>query len=152
MDTQLTHLYYRNSDDQGPHRPQHSYHPGNGDNANGNDPRKKWTYPLRVSLITIALLSLLAIVPLLLNSQGSNMNGQAVIELPNNSFYQQVLNGNIKNAIFQGQDITGDFKNPISLRDANGLPGLANQYHLTQIPKGDPNLIPFTNVALIVSV
>ena len=115
MDTQVTHVYQRNSNDQGPDRRQHPHNPANGDDANGNDPRKKGTYPLRVFLIIIALLSLLAIVPLLLNPQGSNMNGQPVVELPYSSFYQQVMNGNVKDAIFQGQDITGDFKNPITL-------------------------------------
>ncbi len=70
MDTQFTHVYQRNSNDQGPDRRQHPHNPGNGDDANGNDPRKKGTYPLRVFLIIIALLSLLAIVPLLLNPQG----------------------------------------------------------------------------------
>src|SRR6266571_585283 len=145
MDTQFTHVYQRNTNDQGPDRRQHPHNPGNGNDANGNDPRKKGTYPLRVFLIIIALLSLLAIVPLLLNPQGSMMNGQPVVELPYSSFYQQVMHGNIKDAIFQGQDITGDFKNPISLTGSNGIPGLANQYHLTQIPNGDPNLIPLLN-------
>ena len=145
MDTQFTHVYQRNSNDQGPDRRQHPHNPANGDDANGNDPRKKGTYPLRVFLIIIALLSLLAIVPLLLNPQGSNMNGQPVVELPYSSFYQQVMNGNVKDAIFQGQDITGDFKNPISLTGSNGNIGLANQYHLTQLPNGDPNLIPLLN-------
>src|SRR5437016_7026364 len=145
MDTQVTHRYQRNSDDQGPDRRQHPHYPANGDNANDNDPRKKGTYPLRVFLIIIALLSLLTIVPLLLNPQGSNMNGQPVVELPYSSFYQQVMNGNVKDAIFQGQDITGDFKNPIPLTGSNGNIGLANQYHLTQIPNGDPNLIPLLN-------
>src|SRR6266581_4474667 len=142
MDTQVTYMYQRNSNDQGPDRRQR---PSNGDNANDNDPRKKGTYPLRVFLIIIALLSLLTIVPLLLNPQGSNMNGQPVVELPYSSFYQQVMHGNVKDAIFQGQDITGDFKNPITLTGSNGNIGLANQYHLTQILNGDPNLIPLLN-------
>src|SRR5207245_6742992 len=145
MDTQFTYVYQHNSNDQGPERRQHHRNPANGDDANGNDPRKKGTYPLRVFLIIVALLSLLAIVPLLLNPQGSNMNGQPVVELPYSSFYQQVMNGNVKDAIFQGQDITGDFKNPITLTGSNGNIGLANQYHLTQIPNGDPNLIPLLN-------
>ncbi len=142
MDTQFTHMYQRNTNDQGPDRRQR---PSNGDNANGNDPRKKGTSPLRVFLFIIALISVLAAGSLFLNGQGSNTNGQPVVELPYSSFYQQVMNGNIKDAIFQGQDITGDFKNPISLTGSNGIPGLANQYHLTQIPNGDPNLIPLLN-------
>src|SRR6266516_6865860 len=145
MDTQFTHVYQRNSNDQGPDRRQHPHNPGNGNDDNDNDPRKKGTYTLRVFLIIIALLSLLAIVPLLLSPRGSNMNGQPVVELPYSSFYQQVMNGNVKDAIFQGQDITGDFKNPITLTGSNGNIGLVNQYHLTQIPNGDPNLIPLLN-------
>src|SRR5947208_1467591 len=145
MDTQLTHVYHRNSNDQGPDRRQHPHNPDYGDDVNGNDPRKKGTYPLRVFLIIIALISLLAIVPLLLNPQGSMMNGQQIVELPYSSFYQQVMNGNIKVAIFHGQDITGDFKNPIPLTGSNRNIRLANQYHLTQIPNGDPNLIPLLN-------
>jgi cell division protease FtsH len=73
------------------------------------------------------------------------MNGQPVGELPYSSFYQQVMDGNVKDATFQGQDITGDFKNALSLTDANGNPVLTKQYHLTQIPNGDPNLIALLN-------
>src|SRR5438874_3655850 len=73
------------------------------------------------------------------------MNGQPVVELPYSSFYQQVMNGNVKDAIFQGQDITGDLKNPISLTGSNRNAVLATQYHLTQLPNGDPNLIPLLN-------
>jgi cell division protease FtsH len=142
MDTQVTYMYQRKSNDQSPDRRQH---PSNGDNTNDNDPRKKGTYPLRVFLIIIAMISVLAAGSLFLNGQGSNMNGQPVVELPYSSFYQQVMNGNVKDAILQGQDITGDFKNPISLTGSNGNIGLANQYHLTQIPNGDPNLIPLLN-------
>ncbi len=145
MDTQVTHRYQRNSDDQGPDRWQHPHNPSNGDNTNGKDPRKKGTYPLRVLLVIIALLSVLAAGSLFLNPQGSNMNGQPVGELPYSSFYQQVMIGNVKDATFQGQDVTGDFKNALSLTDANGTPELTTQYHLTQIPNGDPNLITLLN-------
>jgi cell division protease FtsH len=51
----------------------------------------------------------------------------------------------VKDATFQGQDITGDFKNAISLNDANGNPVLATQYHLIQLPNGDSNLITLLN-------
>ncbi len=145
MDSQVTHRYQRNSDDQDSARRQHSHNPSNGDDANGNDPRKKGTYPMWVFLVIIALLSVLAAGSLFLNGQGSNMNGQPVGELPFSSFYQQVMHGNVVNAIFQGQDVTGDFKNAISLTDANGNPVLTNHYHLTQLPNGDPNLITLLN-------
>jgi cell division protease FtsH len=143
MDTRVTHLYQRNSSNQGSDQSQHSQNPGDEDN--GNDPRKKGMNPLKVFLIILALLSLLASVPLFLSGPGSNINGQPAGELPYSSFYQQVMNGNVRDATFQGQDITGDLKNAISLTDAKGNPVLTNQYHLTQIPSGDPNLISLLN-------
>ena len=134
-------MYQRNSNDGR----QRSSNPGNGDDDKGTNPRKKGTSSLRIFLFIIALVAVLAAVSLFFNGQGPNMNGQPVDELPYSSFYQQVMDGNIKDATFQGQDITGDFKNALPLRDANGNLVLANQYHLTQIPNGDPNLIPLLN-------
>src|SRR5229473_6168027 len=119
--------------------------PGNSDNTNGNNPRNKGNSPLRIFLLIIALVAVLAIGPLFLNSQGPNMNGQPVGEVPYSTFYQQVQAGNVKDATFQGQDVTGDFKNAVSLTDATGNPVLATQYHLTQFPNGDPNLITLLN-------
>ena len=145
MDTQVTPMYQRNSDDQSRARRQHPTNPSNGDKTNGDNPRKKGISPLGVFLLIIALVAVLAIGPLFLNSQGPNMNGQPVGEVPYSTFYQQVQAGNVKDAIFQGQDITGDFKNAVSLTNSNGIMGLTNQYHLTQIPNGDPNLIPLLN-------
>src|SRR5713226_2589882 len=145
MDIQAIHMYQRNSNEQGqPGRQRHN-NSGNGDDNKGDNPRKKGISPLRVFLLIIALVSVLVAGSLFLNGQGSNMNGQPVGELPYSTFYQQVMDGNIKDATFQGQDITGDFKNALSLTGANGNPVLANQYHLTQIPNGDPNLIPLLN-------
>ncbi len=141
MDTQTTYMYQRNSNDG---RQRHG-NPGNGNDDNGNNPQKRGTSSLRIFLFIIALVAVLAAGSLFFNGQGPNMNGQPVDELPYSSFYQQVMDGNIKDATFQGQDITGDFKNALSLPDANGNPVLANQYHLTQIPNGDPNLIPLLN-------
>src|SRR5229473_5023104 len=139
MDTQLIHMYQRNSNEQGPAGRQR---PGNGNNgSNGSGPRKNG--PLLVR--TLIIVGVVLVAWYLFQSfffQGPNTNGQPVVELPYSSFYKQVMNGNVKDAIFQGQDITGDFKNPISLTGSNGNIGLANQYHLTQIPNGDPNLIP----------
>src|SRR6266700_394355 len=145
MDIQAIHMYQCNSNEQGQPGRQRNDNSGNDDDNKGDNPRKKGISPLRVSLLIIALVSVMVAVSLLLNPQGSNMNGQPVGELPYSSFYQQVMDGNVKDATFQGQDITGDFKNALSLTDANGNPVLTPQYHLTQIPYGDPNLIALLN-------
>src|SRR5713226_6460587 len=145
MDIQAIHMYQRNSNEQGqPGRQRHN-NSGNGDDNKGDNPRKKGISPLRVFLLIIALVSVLVAGSLFLNGQGSNMNGQSVCEHRYSTSYQQVMDGNVKDATFQGQDITGDFKNALSLTDANGDPVLTNQYHLTQIPNGDPNLIILLN-------
>src|SRR5258708_14382243 len=145
MDTQVTYNYQRNSNEPDRSGWQRPGNPGNGDNTNGNDPRKGGTYPLRVFLIIVAMLALLAAGYLFLGGQASNMQGQPVGELPYSSFYQQVMNGNVDTAAFQGQDITGQFRNAISLMDAQGDTVLAGQFHVIQIPNGDPNLIPLLN-------
>jgi cell division protease FtsH len=145
MDTHTSYMYQSNSNEQGPTGGQRPNNASNGDDNKGDNPQKKETSPMKVFLLIVALVAVLAVGLLLLNGQGSNTNGQPIDEIPYSAFYQQVMAGNIKDATFQGQDITGDFKNALSLTDANGNPVLANQYHLTQIPNGDPNLIPLLN-------
>src|SRR5437588_7681072 len=139
MDTQTTYLYQRNSNDGRPGKP------GNGNDDNGNNPQKRGTSSLRIFLFIIGFVALLTAGSLFFSGQGPNMNGQPVDELPYSVFYKQVQAGNVKDATFQGQDITGDFKNALSLTDANGTPVLTKQYHLTQLPYGDPNLIALLN-------
>src|SRR5207249_8060864 len=118
---------------------------GNGDDTNGNNPQRKGTSPLKVSLLMIALVAFVAAGYIFLACQTSNMNAQLVGELPYSSFYQQVMNGNVENAIFQGQDVTGNLRNAIQLMDPQGNTILTKDYHFTQIPNGDPNLIPLLN-------
>src|SRR5258707_9084788 len=141
MHTQITHLYQRGSNDQSPTGQQHSDNGSNG--SNGGSPRNNNRQALKFSLIIIGIVFILWAVALMF-SQGSNVQ-QNVGELPYSAFYQQVQADNVKDATFQGQDITGDFKNAISLNDANGNPVLATQFHLIQLPNGDPNLITLLN-------
>src|SRR6266536_2578858 len=91
------------------------------------------------------MVALLAAGYLFLFGQASDMSGQPVGEVPYSAFYQQVQAGNVKDATFQGQDITGEFKSALSLTDANGNLVLTTQYHLTQLPNGDPNLVALLN-------
>src|SRR5207248_8844916 len=123
--------------DQEPPGRKRSNNPGNGDNTNGTSPGKKEPSQLRMVLLIVGLIALLGAGYLFLIGQASNMSGQPVGEVPYSAFYQQVQAGNVKDATFQGQDITGDFKNALSLTDANGDPVLTTQYHLTQLPNGE---------------
>jgi cell division protease FtsH len=145
MDRQVTHMYQRNFNGQGPTGRQPPANRGNGDDTIGNNPQKKGTSPLKIPLLIVALVVFLAVGSIFLTCQASNMNAQPVGELPYSSFYQQVMNGNVENAIFQGQDVTGNLRNAIQLMDPQGNSILTNHYHLTQIPNGDPNLIPLLN-------
>src|SRR5256885_1080776 len=139
MDTQVTHMYQRNFNEQGPTGRQPPPNPGNGDDTNGNNPQKKGISPLKVSLLMFALVAFVAAGYIFLACQASNMNAQPVGELPYSSFYQQVMIGNVENAIFQGQDVTGNLRNATQLMDPRGNTILTNHYHFTQIPNGDPN-------------
>ncbi len=142
MDTQVTHMYQRDPNDQSPTGLQRS---NNGSNSrNGGSPRNNSRQALKLFLLILGIVLVFWALPQIF-SPGSKVHGQNVGELPYSAFYQQVQAGNVKDATFQGQDITGDFKNAISLTDANGNPVLATQYHLTQFPNGDPHLITLLN-------
>ena len=139
------HIFQRPPNDRESPGRQRSNNPGNGDNTNGTSPGKKEPSPFRTFLLIVSMVALLGAGYLFLFGQASNMSGQPVGEVPYSAFYQQVQAGNVKDATFQGQDITGDFKNALSLTDANGNPVLTTQYHLTQLPNGDPNLVALLN-------
>ncbi len=145
MNTRVKQMYQRNSNAQRPVGQQRHQDSSNGGGTNGNDPQNKGSSPLKVALIIIAMLALLGAGYVFLTCQSSNMQGQPVGEIPYSAFYQQVMNGNVKDATFQGQDITGDFKNTVSLTGASGNTLLTNRYHLTQLPNGDPNLVSLLN-------
>ncbi|HEX6553994.1 MAG TPA: ATP-dependent metallopeptidase FtsH/Yme1/Tma family protein, partial [Ktedonobacteraceae bacterium] len=142
MDTQVVHMYQRDPKDQSPTGQRSSGDGGN--DSNGGSPRNNGKQVLKLSLLIIGIV-LISWSFIQFFSQGSSGNEQSVGEIAYSAFYQQVQAGNVKDATFQGQDITGDFKNALSLRDANGDPVLTKQYHLTQFPNGDPNLIALLN-------
>ena len=142
MDTHVIHLYQRNSNNRSPTGPQRSNHGSNG--SNGGSPPNNNRRILNLVLLIAGIVLIFWILPQLF-SPGANVHGPNVGELPYSAFYTQVQAGNVKDATFQGQDVTGDFKHPVSLTDATGNPVLASQYHLTQFPNGDPNLIPLLN-------
>src|SRR6266568_2079197 len=142
MDTQVLYMFQRNPHDQGSAGQRR---PDNGSNgSNGGSPRNKSRQGLKLFLLIVGIVLIFWVLPQIF-SQGSNVHGQNVGELPYSAFYQQVQAGNVKDATVQGQDITGDLRKAISLTDAHGNAVLTSQYHLTQLPNGDPNLIPLLN-------
>ena len=100
---------------------------------------------MRVILLVIAMLAVLAAGYVFFYGQTPTMPGVPVGELPYSSFYLQIMHGNVDNATFQGQDITGQLINAIPLVDSQGNTVLTDQYHVIQIPNGDPNLLPLLN-------
>ncbi len=140
MNAQVRYMYQRNSNEQGPTGQQR---PGKGSNG-GRPPNNRMPLLVR-SLIIFGVVLVAWYLFQSLFFQGSNMSGQNVGEVPYSTFYQQVQAGNVKNATFHGQDITGDLRSAIQLMDANGNLVLTDHYHLTQLPNGDPNLIPLLN-------
>ena len=142
MDTQVTHLYQRDPQEQGPSGRQRSNNGSNG--SNGGSPPNNNRRLLNLVLLIAGIVLIFWVLPQLF-APGAHVSGSNVGELPYSAFYQQVQVGNVKDATFQGQDVTGDFKHAVSLTDASGNPVLASQYHLTQFPNGDPNLITLLN-------
>jgi len=122
MDTQVIQLYQRNSNDQSPSGPQRSNNGSNG--SNGGSPPNNNRRILNLVLLIAGIVLIFWVLPQLF-SPGANVHGPNVGELTYSAFYQQIQAGNIKDATFQGQDVTGDFKHPVSLSDANGNPVLA---------------------------
>jgi len=138
----VTHLYQRNHNDQSPTGRQRFDNGSNG--SNGGRPPNNNRQVLNLVLLIAGIVLIFWVLPLLF-AQGAHAPGQPLGELSYSAFYQQVQAGNVKDATFQGQDVTGDFKHALSLTDATGNPVLATQYHLTQFPNGDPNLITLLN-------
>ena len=143
MDAQATYMFQRNPNDQGPNGPQRPNANGNGGNGNNGKPRG--------SVTSLILRSLLIVVVVLLAwgifqyfTQSSTSNTANTVEVPYSTFYQQVQNNNVKDVVFNGQDATGDFYNAISVPGSNnGDP--STHFHFTQLPNGDPTLIPLLN-------
>src|SRR6266566_7396362 len=99
MDTQETHLYQRNSQEQGPTGPQRSNNGGNGNH--GGRPPNNNRQILNLVLLIAGIVLIFWVLPQLF-SPGANVHGPNVGELPYSAFYQQVQAGNVKDATFQG--------------------------------------------------
>src|SRR5436305_11547955 len=142
MDAQATYMFQRNPNEQGPNG---SPRPNNSNNGNGNGgPNKNITELMIIRSLLIVVVVLLGWGLFQYFTQSSNSGPQDVLEVPYSTFYQQVKLDNVQSVVFQAQDATGSFKNPITVPGSNnGLP--SKHFHFTQLPNGDPTLIPLLN-------
>ncbi len=112
-----------------PRRPQNQMRPDGG-GPNGTMPPRR-SSNLNRWLLVIVLLMLALFLYSYFNPINSSSSSQRD-ELSYSDFYNQISSQNIKDAnIIGSTDITGDFKQPVK-----GF----TQYHVVQLPNGDPNL------------
>jgi cell division protease FtsH len=142
MDAHTTYMYQRNPNDAGPNGSQRPNQNNGGRGNNGGNPN-----PNKNSMTSLIIRSVLVIAVLLLAwglfqyfTSSSNGSGSNVIEVPYSTFIQQVNDNNVKDVTFQNQDVTGDFKNPVTVSDPNSGTKTSTQFHFTELPNADPNL------------
>ncbi|GAC1485611.1 MAG: ATP-dependent zinc metalloprotease FtsH [Ktedonobacteraceae bacterium] len=128
-------MYQHNPDEQRLNSPQRPN--GGGSPA----PRESGTTILIRSLIFIGVMLLVWYLFQSL-TQGSTTTNQNVIDIPYSTFYTQIENNNVKTAVFQGQDITGDFYKAVPNPDPKSTIKSSTYYQVTQLPFVDPTLLP----------
>src|SRR5579872_2953809 len=131
MIAQARYMFQRNPNDGGPNGPQRPNGGGNG--TNGGGPPRRSTTSLIIRTVLIVAVVLLGWY-LFQYFTGSNNNSQNVEEVPYSTFYQQVQAHNVKDVIFSGQDVNGDFYNAVTVSDNNGGTKTSTQFHFTQLP------------------
>src|SRR5579872_1601642 len=123
-------FWLQNNNNMPPRQP-NQQRPGSG--PNGPMPPGRSPSSLNRWLLLIVML-MLAILAYSYFSQSSNSNASQIDQLTYSQFYQQINDGNVKTATFNGtNDISGNFKDAI---------GQYTQYDVIQLPNGDPNLLP----------
>jgi len=131
MVKRIASILWLQNNNNTPPRPQNQQRPGGG--PNGQTPPGRPPSSLNRWLLLIVML-MLAILAYSYFSQSSSSSASQVDQLTYSQFYQQIDQGNIKTATFNGQnDISGNFKNAV---------GQDTQYDVIQLPNGDPNLLP----------
>ena len=126
------HLLQNNN---APQRQQNQLRPGGSGRSNGNGqtPQRGPSLVNRWLLIIVGVM-LAIYVFMWFNTNANSANTPQRDELSYSAFYDQINAGNIKDATFIGTtDIQGNFIHPV-----NGF----TQYHVVQLPNGDPNVVP----------
>src|SRR6266702_5718804 len=118
-----------------PQRQQNQLRPGGSGrpNGNGQTPQRGPSLVNRWLLIIVGVM-LAIYVYMWFNTNANSANAPQRDELSYSAFYDQINAGNIKDATLIGTtDIQGNF-----LHSVNGF----TQYHVVQLPNGDPNVVP----------
>ena len=118
-----------------PQRQQNQLRPGGSGrpNGNGQTPQRGPSLVNRWLLIIVGVM-LAIYVYMWFNTNANSANAPQRDELSYSAFYDQINAVNIKDATFIGTtDIQGSF-----LHSVNGF----TQYHVVQLPNGDPNVVP----------
>ncbi len=144
MDAQANYLYQRNPNDAGPNGPQRQGPGGDGNGGNGGSPGPSGMSWLVRSVIIIAIVLLGWYLISFFFNPGSGSAPNA-IEIPYSTFQQQLQAGNVKDVVFQGQDVNGDFKSTVRVLDVNGNEKEGSTFHFTQLANSDPNLVKMLN-------
>ncbi len=136
MDKQPTNMHLLQNNNNTPQRQQNQLRPGPGGsgrpNGNGQTPKREPSLVNRWLLIIVGVM-LAVYIYMYFNTNANSANAPQRDELSYSAFYQQINDGNIKDATFIGtSDIQGNFRSPL-----NGY----TQYHVVQLPNGDPNVV-----------
>ncbi len=136
MEKQPANVLWLQNNNNSPQRQQNQLRPGPGGRQNGQPPQKGIS-PLNRWLLVIVLMMLGIFLYQFFNNN-SNSNMPPRDELNYSDFYNQINAGNIKSITIIGtSDITGFFCQSVTTSNGN-----FNQFHVVQLPNGDPNLVP----------
>src|SRR5947209_16387365 len=130
MKKQPANMHWLQNNNNSPQRQQNQMRPGPGGSPNGQRPRGSSSINRWLLIIVALMLG----IYLYQYFSSSNSSTPQRAELTYSDFYTQINAGNIKTATIIGQtDIQGVLCTPV-----NGN----TQYHVVQLPNGDPNLTP----------
>src|SRR5579859_958416 len=142
MDAQAVYMYQNNPNDQGSKGTPRPNNGGKGSNGSpgGNGGGSSFSFLFRTILIVVVALLGWYVFQFFMQNNNSNSSSNNVVEVPYSTFYNEVQNDNVQSVVFQGQDITGTFKKAVNVPDATSATKEGINFHLTQLPNGDPTL------------
>jgi cell division protease FtsH len=136
MEKQPANVHWLQNNDDTPQRQQNQLRPGPGNRPNGQPPQRGIS-PINRWLLVIVLMMLGIFLYQFFNNNSSS-NTPPRDELSYSDFYNQINTGNVKSVTIIGTtDITGYFCDAVSTSNGKFV-----QFHVVQLPNGDPNLVP----------